>query len=601
MKKQAFKDIIALCKPYKRELLSNFLLNILNAVLSLFTFLSVVPFLYILFKVEGSRNPAQNAGWWQKAESLLTNYVNEHGQIATLMLMCLVIVVLAFLKNASNYIALLSIAKIRTAISRDLRRDLYKKVLKLSIAFYSNEKKGDLISRMTNDLMEIEFSVIGALEGLLKAPIMLVLSLVTLFVLSWKLTLFALIFLPISGWLISKIAKSLKNAAKRGKGSLGELISVIEETLTGMRVVKVFNAEEYFAQKFQNENQSYFKLMHRLYKREYLSSPMSEFISMGVIAILLFVGGKIVLEGQMSGAMLIGYLVVFSQVIQPARALSEAVFKVSKGAASLDRVNEIMLAEESVSDQLDAHDLHSFEKAIVFKNVGFSYGDRPVLQNINLTINKGEMVALVGPSGSGKSTIASLLVRLMDPQYGSIEVDGQALNSVRLHSWRNQVGVVTQDSILFNDTIARNIALGFEELDMERVVASSKIANALEFIAANPDGFDFNVGDQGGRLSGGQKQRLCIARAVYKNPPLLILDEATSALDTQSEQVVQEAINNMMQDRTSVVIAHRLSTVQKADRIIVMDKGEIVQEGTHEVLMQQEGLYKTLVELQEMS
>lgn len=601
MKKQAFKDIIALCKPYKRELLSNFLLNILNAVLSLFTFLSVVPFLYILFKVEGSRNPAQNAGWWQKAESLLTNYVNEHGQIATLMLMCLVIVVLAFLKNASNYIALLSIAKIRTAISRDLRRDLYKKVLKLSIAFYSNEKKGDLISRMTNDLMEIEFSVIGALEGLLKAPIMLVLSLVTLFVLSWKLTLFALIFLPISGWLISKIAKSLKNAAKRGKGSLGELISVIEETLTGMRVVKVFNAEEYFAQKFQNENQSYFKLMHRLYKREYLSSPMSEFISMGVIAILLFVGGKIVLEGQMSGAMLIGYLVVFSQVIQPARALSEAVFKVSKGAASLDRVNEIMSAEESVSDQLDAHDLHSFEKAIVFKNVGFSYGDRPVLQNINLTIKKGEMVALVGPSGSGKSTIASLLVRLMDPQYGSIEVDGQALNAVRLHSWRNQVGVVTQDSILFNDTIARNIALGFEELDMERVVASSRIANALEFIAANPDGFDFNVGDQGGRLSGGQKQRLCIARAVYKNPPLLILDEATSALDTQSEQVVQEAINNMMQDRTSVVIAHRLSTVQKADRIIVMDKGEIVQEGTHEVLMQQEGLYKTLVELQEMS
>jgi subfamily B ATP-binding cassette protein MsbA len=601
MKKQAFKDIIALCRPYKRELLSNFLLNIVNAILSLFTFLSVVPFLYILFNVEGSKNPAQNVGWWQKAESMLTGYVNVHGQISALMLMCLVIVLLAFLKNASNYIALLSIAKIRTAISRDLRRDLYKKVLKLSIAFYSNEKKGDLISRMTNDLMEIEFSVIGALEGLLKAPIMLVLSLVTLFVLSWKLTLFALIFLPLSGWLISKIAKSLKNAAKRGKGSLGELISVIEETLTGMRVVKVFNAEQYFEQKFQNENQSYFKLMHRLYKREYLSSPMSEFISMGVISILLFVGGKIVLEGQMSGAMLIGYLVVFSQVIQPARALSEAVFKVSKGAASLDRVNEIMLAEESVSDQLDAHDLHSFEKEIAFKNVGFSYGDQPVLQNINLTIKKGEMVALVGPSGSGKSTIASLLVRLMDPQYGTIEVDGQALHSVRLHTWRNQVGVVTQDSILFNDTIARNIALGFDHVDMDRVVASSKIANALEFIAANPNGFDFNVGDQGGRLSGGQKQRLCIARAVYKNPPLLILDEATSALDTQSEQVVQEAINNMMQDRTSVVIAHRLSTVQKADRIIVLEKGHIVQEGTHEALMQQEGLYKTLVELQEMS
>jgi len=601
MKTQAFKDIIALCRPYKRELLSNFLLNIVNAVLSLFTFLSVVPFLYILFNVEGSSNPAQNAGWWQKAESMLTGYVNVHGQVSALMLMCLVIVLLAFLKNASNYIALLSIAKIRTAISRDLRRDLYQKVLKLSIAFYSNEKKGDLISRMTNDLMEIEFSVIGALEGLLKAPIMLVLSLVTLFILSWKLTLFALIFLPLSGWLISKIAKSLKNAAKRGKGSLGELISVIEETLTGMRVVKVFNAEQYFAQKFQNENQSYFKLMHRLYKREYLSSPMSEFISMGVISILLFVGGKIVLEGQMSGAMLIGYLVVFSQVIQPARALSEAVFKVSKGAASLDRVNEIMLAEESVSDQAGAPDLLAFDKKIEFKNVGFSYGDQPVLQDVNLTIKKGEMVALVGPSGSGKSTIASLLVRLMDPQHGAIDVDGQPLSSVRLHTWRNQVGVVTQDSILFNDTIARNIALGFDEVNTEQVRAASKIANALEFIESNPDGFDFNVGDQGGRLSGGQKQRLCIARAVYKNPPLLILDEATSALDTQSEQVVQEAINNMMQDRTSVVIAHRLSTVQKADRIIVLDKGQIVQEGTHESLMQQEGLYKTLVELQEMS
>ncbi|MEY2938539.1 MAG: hypothetical protein RL062_1128 [Bacteroidota bacterium] len=602
MKKQAFKDIIALCKPYQRELISNFLLNILNAVLSLFTFLSVVPFLYILFQVENAKpNPAAQTGWWQRAEAVLTHYVEVHGQVSALMLMCCSIVVLALLKNASNYAALLSIAKVRTAISRDLRANLYAKVLRLSIAFYSNEKKGDLISRMTNDLMEIEFSVIGALEGLLKAPIMLVLSLVTLFVLSWKLTLFALIFLPLSGWLISKIAKSLKNAAKRGKGSLGELISVIEETLTGMRVVKVFNAEKYFSNRFQNENQSYFKLMHRLYKREYLSSPMSEFISMGVIAILLFVGGRIVLDGQMSGAMLIGYLVVFSQVIQPARALSEAVFKISKGAASLDRVNEIMLADESVSDLSSAKPIPTFEREIAFQNVGFSYGNQIVLKDIQLTIRKGEMVALVGPSGSGKSTLASLLVRLMDPMSGAILVDGQPLNELQLHSWRNQVGVVTQDSILFNDTIAKNIALGFDEVDMDRVVAASKIANALEFIEKNPDGFSFNVGDQGGRLSGGQKQRLCIARAVYKNPPLLILDEATSALDTQSEQVVQEAINNMMQNRTSVVIAHRLSTVQKADRIIVLDKGQIVQEGTHETLMQQEGLYRTLVELQEMN
>jgi subfamily B ATP-binding cassette protein MsbA len=279
--------------------------------------------------------------------------------------------------------------------------------------------------------------------------------------------------------------------------------------------------------------------------------------------------------------MLIGYLVVFSQVIQPARALSEAVFKISKGAASLDRVNEIMLADESVTDLSSAKPIPTFEKEISFQNVGFAYGDQVVLKDIQLTIRKGEMVALVGPSGSGKSTLASLLVRLMDPMSGAILVDGQPLNELQLHSWRNQVGVVTQDSILFNDTIAKNIALGFDEVDMDRVVAASKIANALEFIEKNPDGFSFNVGDQGGRLSGGQKQRLCIARGVYKNPPLLILDEATSALDTQSEQVVQDAINNMMQDRTSVVIAHRLSTVQKADRIIVLDKGQIVQEGTH--------------------
>jgi subfamily B ATP-binding cassette protein MsbA len=580
MKSKAFKDIVGLCLPYKGELITNFLLNVVNAVLSLFTFLSVVPFLYILFKVDGQKPSASQYSVWNKMEGALNDYIAGHGQVSALMMMCGVIVFLAFLKNASNYMALLRIAKVRTAISRDLRGALYEKVLRLSIAFYSNEKKGDLISRMTNDLMEIEFSVIGALEALLKAPIMLVFSLITLFVISWQLTLFALIFLPLSGWLISKIAKSLKNAAKRGKGSLGELIAVIEETLTGMRVIKVFNAEQHFAKKFSDENQGYFKLMHRLYKREYLSSPMSEFISLCVIAILLYVGGEIVLEGNMSGALLIGYLVVFSQVIQPARALSEAVFKISKGAASLERVNEIMHAEESVQDVLGATDVGTFQEKIEFRKVNFAYQENQVLHDIDFTITKGETVALVGPSGSGKSTIASLLVRLMDPTSGTILVDGKSLNGVNVKSWRKQVGVVTQDSILFNETIANNIALGED--------------------AVNQQQLDFNVGDGGSKLSGGQKQRLCIARAIYKNPPLLILDEATSALDTQSEQVVQSAIENMMQNRTSLIIAHRLSTVQRASRIIVMDQGRIVQMGTHEELMKQTGLYKTLVELQEL-
>jgi subfamily B ATP-binding cassette protein MsbA len=533
-------------------------------------------------------------------EGALNDYIAGHGQVSALMMMCGVIVFLAFLKNASNYMALLRIAKVRTAISRDLRGALYEKVLRLSIAFYSNEKKGDLISRMTNDLMEIEFSVIGALEALLKAPIMLVFSLITLFVISWQLTLFALIFLPLSGWLISKIAKSLKNAAKRGKGSLGELIAVIEETLTGMRVIKVFNAEQHFAKKFSDENQGYFKLMHRLYKREYLSSPMSEFISLCVIAILLYVGGEIVLEGKMSGALLIGYLVVFSQVIQPARALSEAVFKISKGAASLERVNEIMHAEESVQDVLGATDVGAFQEKIEFRKVSFAYQENQVLHDIDFTITKGETVALVGPSGSGKSTIASLLVRLMDPTSGTILVDGKSLDGVNVKSWRKQVGVVTQDSILFNETIANNIALGEDAVNQQQLISAALSANAMEFIEQSPGKWDFNVGDGGSKLSGGQKQRLCIARAIYKNPPLLILDEATSALDTQSEQVVQSAIENMMQNRTSLIIAHRLSTVQRASRIIVMDQGRIVQMGKHEELMKQTGLYKTLVELQEL-
>ena len=600
MKSKAFKEILSLCLPYKGELMANFLLNVLNAVLSLFTFLSVVPFLYILFKVEGQKPSTASYSAWSKIETVLNDYIAQHGQVSALLLMCGVIVTLAFLKNASNYLALLRIAKVRTAISRDLRGALYEKVLRLSVAFYSNEKKGDLISRMTNDLMEIEFSVIGALEALLKAPIMLVFSLITLFVISWQLTLFALIFLPLSGWLISKIAKSLKNAAKRGKGSLGELIAMIEETLTGMKVIKVFNAEPHFAEKFKDENQGYFKLMHRLYKREYLSSPMSEFISLCVISILLYVGGGIVINGNMSGALLIGYLVVFSQVIQPARALSEAIFKISKGAASLERVNEIMYAPESVQDQPDAQAMAAFEDSITFQNVSFAYQENTVLHQVNFSIQKGETIALVGPSGSGKSTIASLLVRLMDPTAGEILIDGQPLSSLKLKSWREQVGVVTQDSILFNETIANNIALGSEEWDVDRLHSAARSANAMEFIEQSPGSWEFNVGDGGSKLSGGQKQRLCIARAIYRNPPLLILDEATSALDTQSEQVVQNAIENMMQNRTSLVIAHRLSTVQRASRIIVLDQGKIVQMGTHEALMQEEGLYKTLVELQEL-
>jgi subfamily B ATP-binding cassette protein MsbA len=452
---------------------------------------------------------------------------------------------------------------------------------------------------MTNDLMEIEFSVIGTLEALLKSPVMIVISLGTLIVISWKLTLFALLFLPLSGFLISRIAKSLKNAAKRGKGSLGDLISVIEETLTGNRIIKVFNADKQFKQRFDGLNDSYFRLMHRLYRREYLSSPMSEFISLIVISILLFVGGRIVISGEMGGELLIGYLVVFSQIIQPARAFSDAIFKISKGAASLERINEILDAPLTVSDPLAPKELPAFNHRVEFKNIRFGYFGDPVIHDVSFTIEKGQTVALVGPSGSGKSTLASLLARFYDPIEGQVLIDGIALRDCRVADVRNLMGFVSQESILFNDSIRNNIALGEHgESDMNRIVQSARMANAEEFIRPLPEQYDYNVGDGGNKLSGGQKQRLAIARALYKNPPILILDEATSALDTQSEQLVQEAIYKLMENRTSLVIAHRLSTIKKADKIIVIQSGTIAEQGTHEELMSKGGVYKRLVEMQ---
>ncbi len=592
-----FREIFHLIKGYKAELISNFIFNVLNALFSLFTFFSVVPFLYILFRVE-KQGSVQDTGVMNALSIWLNKFIDEYGQVKTLALMCGFIVILALLKNLVNYLSLLSIAKIRTSVSRDMRTTLYKKILELPVAFFTNERKGDLISRMTNDLMEIEFSVIGAIEALLKSPVMIILSLTTLFLISWKLTLFALIFLPISGFLISRIAKSLKNAAKRGKDSLGDMISTIEETLTGIKILKVFNADKQFAQKFERKNDYYFRLMHRLYKREYLSSPMSEFISLIVISILLFVGGRIVLSGETTGEMLIYYLIVFSQIIQPARAFSDAIFKLNKGAASLDRVNEILNAEVTVYDLPDAKPLSVFQQEIEFRDIRFGYFGDDVIKGINFKIKKGETVALVGPSGSGKSTLASLLARFYDPLGGAVLIDGISLRDYKLEDVRKQMGFVSQDSILFNDSVKNNIALGSTGMRLDEVANSARIANAAEFIEKLEGKYDYNIGDSGNKLSGGQKQRLAIARALFKNPPILILDEATSALDTQSEKLVQEAITKLMENRTSLVIAHRLSTIQRADNIIVIKDGIIAEQGRHEELMKHGGLYKQLVEMQ---
>lgn len=602
-----FWDIFRMVAKYKVNLYANIFFNLLNAVLSLFTFLSVVPFLRILFTEESvakanvAADQMSTEYWYSRLANGLDSFVVEHGKEEALLYMCISIVLLALLKNLVNYLALYSLATIRTGVARDLRKNLYERAVDLPIGFYSDERKGDVISRMTNDLMEVEFSVIGTLEILFKSPIMVVISLATLFIISWKLTLFALIFLPVSGFLISRIAKSLKNAAKRGKTRLGDLISVIEETLGGLKVIKAFNGEKQFKSRFDEVNQSYFELMRKLYKREYLSSPMSEFISLSVIAILLYVGGKLVLSDSdgMSGDLFIGYLVVFSQIIPPAKAFSDAIFKINKGGASIERINEILHADVSISDKEDAKDLEDFSHDIEFKNVRFSYKDEEVIKGIDLTIKKGQTVALVGPSGGGKSTLANLLGRFYDVASGEIKIDGTPLTDLKLTDVRAKMGVVTQDSILFNDSITSNIALGFKSPDPDKVKEAARVANAEEFIKDLPGTYDFAVGDGGGKLSGGQKQRISIARAVYKNPPILILDEATSALDTKSEKLVQEAIFKLMKNRTSLVIAHRLSTIQNADVIAVVKDGEIAEQGTHAELMELNGVYRSLVEMQQ--
>ena len=584
----------------------NVVCNILNAFLSLFTFLSVVPFLRILFQ-SGQDTAAvieiPSGSGVEKWSAYFDAFVLEVGPSRALSYICIGIFCVTVLKNAVGYLALYSLATMRTGVSRDLRNSLYNKVLRLPMSWFTESRKGDVISRMTNDLMEVEFSVIGTIEILFKSPISILVSLGTLFYLSWELTLFSMLFLPVSGYLISRIAKSLKHAAKRGKEELGGLISIMEETLGGMMVIKAFHAESKFEQKFSASNDRFFELMRRLYKREYLSSPVSETVSLGVMATLLWFGGRIVLEGSsgLTGDWFIGYLVVFSQIIPPARSISDGWFRIQKGSASLERLEEILSAQEMTDSGRNLAE--PLKHAIRFDNVHFSYGEQVVLNGIDLTIAKGETVALVGPSGSGKTTLVHLLARFYDATKGQITWDDRPLESFELVSFRSQMGMVTQEARLFNASVTENVTLGaangavHELQDLEQV---ANAANALEFIQQMEEGWESSVGDGGNKLSGGQRQRLSIARALHKDPPVLLLDEATSALDTESEHAVQQAINRLMEGRTTLVVAHRLSTIRHADRIVVLDQGNIVEEGDHEALMARKGMYHRLVSMQDL-
>lgn len=527
----------------------------------------------------------------------------DRGKLYALMLICALVVVMFFFKNLCRYLAMFFLAPVRNGVVKDIRNHMHRKVMDLPLSYYSDERKGDIISRMTSDTQEIEWSVMSSLEAAFREPLTISLFLVTMVVISPQLTLFVFILLPITALLITRIGKSLKRTSTRSKEHLGSLLSIMEETLSGLRIIKAFNAEGEVQNKFEETNRQFTRTSVRMYRKVDLASPLSEFMGACVLVVVMYFGGKLVLSADesLSASMFITFIAVFSQIIPPSKAFTNAFYNIQKGIASAERINTVLDAENDIIDREDAVEIGSLKSQIEYKGVSFTYkGDRneKVLNDIHLVIQKGKTVALVGQSGSGKTTLADMLPRFYDPVEGKITIDGLNIKDAKLSSLRSMIGVVSQESILFNDSIANNIAFGAKNVTQDQIVEAAKIANAHDFITLMPDGYATNIGDRGGKLSGGQRQRISIARAVLKNPPILILDEATSALDTESERLVQEALTKLMANRTTLVIAHRLSTIQHADEIIVLNKGVIEERGTHDQLLEQRGLYRRLYDLQ---
>lgn len=602
-----FRRLLSFVLPYKWKVAQNVLYNLLQAFFALFSFAMIIPFLQVLF---GLQEVVPEPMEFEPSAAYLRHTLNyqmgqmaeRHGDIGSLVLVSILVVIFSLLKNGFIYAASYVLAPIRAYVVRDIRNSIYGKVIRLPLSFFTEARKGDVMTRISSDVQELESSLLSSLQMMFRDPITIVVFLVMMFGISFQLTLFVLIMLPLSGFIIGRIGRSLRKSSYRGQKRLGELMSILEETLGGLRIIKAFNGEGQMMESFRHTNHQFARLIRKVFRRKPLASPLSEFLGTIVLMIILLYGGRLVLEGSndLQGENLIFFLIIFTQILTPAKHLSNAWVSIQKGMASMERIEELLHAEVKILERSDAREAQSFKESIEFRNVSFRYDKDLVLKNINFTVKKGQTIALVGKSGSGKSTMVDLLPRFMDPLEGDVLIDGVPVRDYTLSSLRSLMGMVSQQSILFNDSFRNNIAFGHvKEATQAQVEEAARVANAHDFIMEHPGGYADGVGEGGGKLSGGQKQRISIARAVLANPPILILDEATSALDTESERLVQDAIIKLMQNRTSIVIAHRLSTIKHADMILVLDEGQVVERGTHqELIRNKNGVYKKLHSMQ---
>ena len=609
--KEFFRVLARFIPPYKKFLFLTVFFNLLSAVLNIFSFMFIVPILQILFEMDsnvysfipwdtadmGIKDIAMNNFYYY-----VTQMIESQGASVTLLILGIFLSVMTMLKTGAYFLSSATIIPIRTGVVRDIRVQLYKKILSLPLGFFSEERKGDIIARMSGDVQEIENSIMSSLDMLFKNPILIIAYFSTLMVLSWELTLFTIAVLPVMGWFMGYVGKQLKRKSLVAQGQWSDLMSQVEETLGGLRIIKAFNAEGKMDKRFLQSNNLYRNTINRVNTRQQLAHPMSEFLGTVLIVIVLWFGGTLILnnESSIDAPSFIYYLVILYSLVNPLKEFSKASYNIPKGLASMERVDKILMAENKLVEPAHPKEIKELSQCIEYKNVSFKYDTKWVLRNINLTIEKGKTIALVGQSGSGKSTLVDLLPRFYDVQEGEVLIDGVNVKDTTLHDLRSIMGNVNQEAILFNDTFYNNITFGVKDATMEQVIEAAKIANAHDFIMASEQGYDTMIGDRGGKLSGGQRQRISIARAILKNPPILILDEATSALDTESERLVQEALERLMKSRTTIAIAHRLSTIRGADEICVLHEGQIVERGTHEQLLALDGYYKKLCDMQQV-